>query len=58
MARISGKRKKRTASRKPRSKKDTKLNEDHGPPSEATWATMASYGSFVGEYLTTSQAAS
>jgi hypothetical protein len=49
-ARIFGKPKKRTASRKSQLKE---IGEDHDPPSEATWATMASYGSFVGEYLTT-----
>ena len=52
-ARIFGKPKKRTASRKPRSK-----NDEDGPPSEAKWATMAGYGSFVGEYLTTSRVTS
>jgi hypothetical protein len=48
-ARITGKPKKRIASSKPRLKKENKINEDHDLPSEAKWATMASYGSFVGE---------
>lgn len=47
-ARTTGKPKKRTKSRL---KKDTQFNEDQDTPSEARWATMTSYGSFVGEYL-------
>jgi hypothetical protein len=39
-----GKPKKRTASRKSR-------DSDNDTPSESKWATMASYGSFVGEYF-------
>lgn len=46
--------KKRTAPRTSRLKKD---NEDD-PPTEAKWATMASYRSFVGEYLKTSRVVS
>ena len=66
-ARISGKRrtartasqspKKRIALRKSHLKKDIQSNKDD-PPSEAKWATMASYGSFVSEYLTTSRVTS
>ena len=52
--RTFGKPRKRTASRKSRLKADNRLNEDHDSPSAAKWAKMASYGSFVGEYLSTS----
>ena len=48
-ARISAKPRKRTASRKSQLKTDTQSN-DYDPPSQAKWATMAPYGSFVGEY--------
>jgi hypothetical protein len=59
-ARTIGKPRKRTALRKSRLKAENRFNEDHESPSQAKWATMASYGSFVGEYLTstTSQATS
>ena len=50
-ARTTGKPRKRTTSRKSRSKSDTQFNEDNDPPTEAKWATMARYGSFVGEYI-------
>jgi hypothetical protein len=55
--RTAGKPKKGTALRKSRLKND-KFDEDQDPPSEANWATMTSYGSFVGEYLATSRATS
>lgn len=51
-ARTFGKPKKHTASRKSRLKKDIQNKEGDGPPSEEKWATMTSYRSFVGEYLT------
>lgn len=50
-ARTFGKPRKRKSQLK---NEDDKFNEGHDPPSEAKWATMAPYGSFVGEYLTTS----
>lgn len=47
-ARLSQNPKKRTASRKFQSKNSSQFDEDLDPPSEATWAAMAPYGSFVG----------
>lgn len=44
----SQKPKKRAGSRKSKSKNGTLFDEDQDPPSEATWATMAPYRSFVG----------